>query len=119
MYHNDPSAPLYAYITKLYAFSGTKVSVATISNWFYTSFKYKAMCRKRSIFPDQKLSSANIRKFNYYVNSGSYFDHTQFVFTDEKPMRGVDIYNKKVRRLPFTGSVPFVDTGFDIRTYCV
>ena len=31
-------------------------------------------------------------------------------------MRGVHIYNKKVRRLPLTGSVPFVDTGFDIRS---
>ena len=40
----------------------------------------------------------------------------RFVFTDEKPMRGIDIYNKKVSRSPLTGSVPFVDTGFDIRT---
>ena len=116
MYHKNPSAPLYAYVTKLYAFSGTEVSVSTISKWFHTSFKFKATCRKPSIFPEQKFSEHNIRKLNYYVDLVSYFDHTWFVFTDEKPMRGVDIYNKKVRRSPLTGSVPFVDTGFDIRT---
>ena len=92
LYHKDPSAPLYAYVTKLYAFSGTKVSVTTISKWFHTSFKFKATCRKPSIFPEQKFSEDNIRKFNYYVNLVSYFDHSRFVFTDEKPMRGVDIY---------------------------
>ena len=30
-------------------------------------------------------------------------------------MKGIDIYNKKVRRSPLDGSVPFVDTGFDTR----
>ena len=107
---------MYAYVTKLYAFSGTKVSIATISKWFHTSFKFKATCHKPSIFPDQKFSEVNIRKLNYYVNLVIYFDHTWFVFTDEKPMRGVDIYNKKVCRSPLTGSVLFVDTGFDIHT---
>ena len=116
LYHQDPSAPLCAYVNKLYAFSGTKVSASTISNWFLSSFKYKATCRKPSIFPQQKFSENNIRKLKFYVNLVSYFDHSRFVFTDEKPMRGVDIYNKKVRRSPLTGSVPFVDTGFDIRT---
>ena len=37
------------------------------------------------------------------------------MFTDEKPMNGCDIYNKKARRSPLDGSVPFVDIGFDIR----
>ena len=45
----------------------------------------------------------------------SFFDHSRFVFTDEKPMKGVDIYNKKIRQSPLDGSVPFVDTGYDIR----
>ena len=91
MYHKDPSAPFYVYVTKLYTFSGTKVSVSTISKWSHTLFKYKAMRCKPSIFPEQKFSEDNIRKLNYYVNLVSYFDHTQFVFVDEKPMRGVDI----------------------------
>ena len=36
------------------------------------------------------------------------------MFADEKPMEGCGIYNKKVHRSPLDGSVPFVDTGFDI-----
>ena len=30
-------------------------------------------------------------------------------------MKGIDIYNRKVRRSPLDGSIPFVDTGFDTR----
>ena len=37
------------------------------------------------------------------------------MFTDEKPMKGCDIYNRKIRCSPLDGLVPFVDTGFDIR----
>ena len=51
----------------------------------------------------------NIKKLEDYVNTVSYFDHQRFVFTDEKPMKGIKIYNKKVRRSPLDGSVSFVD----------
>lgn len=115
LYSSDPSRPLYSYVNELYAFSGTKVCKATLSSWFHNSFPYKGTCRKPSIFPSLKFSSENVRKLQFYVNLVSYFDHTRFVFTDEKPMKGVDIYNKKVRRSPLDGSVPVVDTGFDIR----
>lgn len=115
LYHKDPGRPLYSYVTELHEFSGTKVSTTTLSDWFHNSLKFKATCRKPSIFPDQKFSTENIKKLNYYINLVSYFDHSRFVFTDEKPMKGIDIYNKKVRRSPFNGSIPFVATGFDIR----
>ena len=115
LYSKDPSRPLYSYVEELYTFSGTKVSISTISSWFHKSFLFKATCRKPSIFPEQKFSSENIRKLKNYVDLVSYFNHARFVFTDEKPMKGCDIYNKKVRRSPLDGSVPFVDTGFDIR----
>ena len=40
----------------------------------------------------------------------------KFVSTDKKPtMKGIDIYSKKGCRSPLSGSIPFVDTGFDIR----
>ena len=115
LYNEDPSRPLYSYITELYKFSGTNVSTSTISKWFNYSFNFKASCRKTSIFPAQKFSSTNIRKLEKYVKVVSMFHHSRFVFTDEKPMKGVDIYNKKIRRSPLDGSVPFVDTGYDIR----
>ena len=92
LYQKDPSRPLYSYVTELYKFSGTKVSTTTLSDWFHNSLKFKATCRKPSIFPQQKFSSINIRKLKYYINLVSYFDHTRFVFTDEKPMKGIDIY---------------------------
>ena len=115
LYHKDPSRPLYSYATELQNFSGTKVSVSTLCKWFSTSFKFKGKCRKPSIFPEQKFTHENIKKLEEYVNTVSYFNHRRFVFTDEKPIKGIDIYNKKVRRSPLDGSVPFVDTGFDIR----
>ena len=115
LYNEEPSRPLYSYVTELYKFSGTKVSTSTLSKWFNYSFNYKATCRKTSIFPAQKFSSTNIRKLEEYVKVVSFFNHSRFVFTDEKPMKGVDIYNKKIRRSPVDGSVPFVETGYDIR----
>ena len=45
----------------------------------------------------------------------SFFDYSRFVFTDEKPVKGVDIYSKKIRQSPLDGFVPFVDTRYDIR----
>ena len=49
------------------------------------------------------------------MNLVSSFDYRRFVFPDKKPMKGIDIYNKKVGRSPLNGSIPFVATGFDIR----
>lgn len=37
-----------------------------------------------------------MRKLKYYGYLVSFFDHTRFVFTDEKQMNGIDIYKKKV-----------------------
>ena len=45
-----------------------------------------------------------------------YLNHTIFVFTDKKPMKEVGICNKKVCQFPLIASIPFVDTGFAIRT---
>ena len=115
LYDRDPARPLYSYVNELYKFSGTKVCKSTICKWFKYSFDFKASCRKPSIFPAQKFSSANITKLLEYVKLVSYFDHTRFVFTDEKPMKGIDIFNKKIRRSPLDGTVPFVEAGFDLR----
>ncbi len=48
------------------------------------------------------------------MNLVSSFDYRRFVFPDKKPMKGIDIYNKKVGCSPLNGSIPFVATGFDI-----
>ena len=104
LYNEEPSRPLYSYVTELYKFLGTKVSIRTISKWFNYSFDFKASCRTTSIFPAQKFSSMNIRRLEEYVKVVSFFDHSRFVFTDEKPMKGVDIYSKC--RSPLDGSVP-------------
>ena len=95
LYNKDPSRPLYSYANELLNFSGTTVCVSTLCKWFSNSFKFKGKCRKPSIFPEQKFSLENIRRLEDYVNTVSYFDHRRFVFTDEKPMKGIDIYNKK------------------------
>ena len=89
----DPGRPLYSYVNEICEFSGTKVSTSTICKWFKYLFNFKASCRKPSIFPAQKFSLTNIRKLTDYIKLVSYFNHRQFVFTDEKPMKGVDIYN--------------------------
>ena len=113
LYDRDPARPLYSYVNKLYKFSGTKVCKGTIYKWFKYSFNFKFTCRKPSIFPAQKFSAANITKLIEYVKFVSYFDHKKFVFTNKKPMKGIDIF-KKIRRSPLDGTVPFViEAGFD------
>ena len=57
----------------------------------------------------------NIKKLEDYFNTVSYLDHQRFIFTDKKPMKGINIYNKKVYMSPLDSFVPFVDTGFDMR----
>ena len=89
--------------------------ISTLCKWFSTSFQFKGKCRRPSIFPEQKFSLENIRKLEDYINKVSYFGHQRFVFIDEKPMKGTNIYNKKNLRSPLDSSVPFVNTGFDIR----
>ena len=50
LYNDDPSRPLYSYVTELYKFSGTNVSTSTISKWFNYSFNFKGSCRKPLFF---------------------------------------------------------------------
>ena len=38
LYNEEPSRPLYSYVTELYKFSDTKVSTCTTSKWFNYSF---------------------------------------------------------------------------------
>ena len=89
--------------------------VGMLPLWFHYSLPFNGTYPKPSIFPEQTFSSENVRKLQFYINLVSYFDHTRFVFTDKKLMKGVDICNKKVCRSPLDGSIPIVDTGFDIR----
>ena len=50
LYNEEPSRPLYSYVTELYKFSGTKVSTSTVSKWFNYSFDFKGSCRKLQSF---------------------------------------------------------------------
>ena len=49
-------------------------------------------------------------------------DPKRLVFTDEKPLKGMDIFGKKVRRHPITGEVPTITANADLRNryfvYC-
>ena len=90
------------------------MSTSTISKSFDYSFNFKASFRK-PIFPEQKFLSVNIKKLKEYVKVVSYFDHAIFVFTDEKPMKGINNYNRKNCCSPLDSLVPFVDMGYDIQ----
>ena len=61
--------------------------------------------RLTSRFPPAKNTWMSTELVHQFLSFMMKIDHIQLVFADEKPMKGVDIYDK-VRRDPFTGNVP-------------
>ena len=121
--------PLPAYLSQM-ASVGFKVSKKASmyvcfckKKWCIAPTKWAKMFRiwiqenvnGQAIFVIQFIPS--ISNFSFAVQScyGT-LQFFRFVFTVKKPMKGIDIIlNKKGCRSPLSGSIPFVDTGFNIR----
>ena len=115
LYFENPQYNLVQYQQMLQIYSGTVASRATISRWFNKSLPFKASIRKTSLFPHRKYTIENIERLKRYTSFISQVHSSKLVFTDEKPVRGAEIYNATTRRCPLTGKVPFIKTKFKLR----
>ena len=99
-YFGDPQRPLIKYKYLLQQFSETIASKSTICKWFWYSLPYKASVRKSSMFSHHKYSMNNMYRMTTYIQTVSRISPEQLVFTDEKPIRGADVYQKKQEDVP-------------------
>ena len=67
------------------------------------------------MFPHNKYSVNNIIKLNRYINYITTINPYRLVFTDEKPLRGGDIYSGGVRRHPITGVTPTIRSTIKLK----
>ena len=82
------------------------ISRSFVSRWFHHIGPYKGTMRKTSIFPHKKGSPEVMEYLDRYINFMiNVRDHSRIVFSDEKPMKEIDIFGC-VRRDPVTGEVP-------------
>ena len=114
-YFENPQLQLSEYANLLYAYSGKCVSTSTLCLWFKHSLPFKSSMRKTSLFPHRKYTQENICRLFNYTRFIAGVDPHRIVYTDEKPVRGYDIYNRQVRRCPVTGTTPFLQTKFKLR----
>ena len=82
------------------------ISRSFVSRWFHHIGPYKGTMRKTSIFPHKKGSPEVMEYLDCYINFMiNVRDHSRIVFSDEKPMKEIDIFGC-VRRDLVTGEVP-------------
>ena len=114
-YFENPQLQLSEYANLLYTYSGKCVSTSTLCLWFKHSLPFKSSMRKTSLFPHRKYTTENIYRLISYTRFIAGIDPMRIVYTDEKPIRGSDAYNRQVRRCPVTGTTPFLQTKFKLR----
>ena len=112
---NDPSRSLDTYRIAMIGFSGKHLSKSFLSLYWKKRYKYAANFRKHSVYQPRKYTTENILRLLDFIDNVKDIDPDRIVFTDEKPLRGMDIYDKKVRRHPITGTVPSLTANADIR----
>lgn len=120
LYLEEPSRALAGYRDRLQCFAGTLVSDSTISRFFNHGFMIKASLRKPTLIPLDKFKPANIERAIEYLALVAQINPARLKFTDEKLLKGEELYNRQTRRDPLTGHVPPVLTESDFRnTYSI
>ena len=76
-----------------------------MTNWFQSFGNYKGSFCLTSKFPNAQDYPRVKQLFFEYIDFVVNLDHKKLVFCDEKPFKGVDIFDQ-VRRDPITGIVP-------------
>ena len=106
LYLGNPSMPQYGYCEEFQHQFGFKISESTIRRWFQSIGPYKGNMRVTSSHPTGRYSDATIVRLRDYISLiESIPDHKRLVFSDEKPMKEIDIF-PRVRKNPLTGVSP-------------
>ena len=96
--------------------TGTTISSATVTRFWKEN---KRMLRKGSVVPMGKFNFNNRRYYAFYTRIVNNIDPVRLVFTDEKLLKGYEIYNKKGRS-DENGMLPPLPVLPDYRnTYCI
>ena len=110
-----PRAPLTEYCNLLFMYSGKRVSRSTICSYLKHSLLFKSSMRKTSVFPHNKYTAFNIIRINNYINFVVKINPCRLVFTDEKPLRGNELYKANARRHPITGDTPHIQSTVKLK----
>ena len=98
--------PLYGYAEEQYKKYRIKVSDFFIKRWFDKIGPHKgSLCATSSHLTGRYSESTVMRLQDYLAFISSINNHSQLVFSDEKPMKEVMIF-PKVRKDPLTGKCP-------------
>ena len=120
LYTEEPSRCLASYVDGLEYITGTVVSESTISRLFTGGLPYSARLYRPNLVPLDKLRPDNMEKALEYLVTVALVDPSRIKYGDEKLLKGQELFNRKVRRDPFTGEIPAVYTSPDFRnTYAL
>ena len=90
--YENPYRSNKSYIKNLKRRTGTTISSATVTRFWK---EIKRMLRNGSVVPMGKFSFNNRRYYAFYTRIVNNIDPTKLVFTDEKLLKGYEIYSKK------------------------
>ena len=96
---------LREYTFRLAMDRGTIVSYSVVSRWFTTAFPFKGGMRKLNKDPIDKFTDNNTLRRMVYLLRASQVPTDRFVFGDEKPLKGGDLFNRVGRADPITGLI--------------
>ena len=107
LYLKEPSRSRESYIEQLELHAGTRVSKSTISRFFLKKCTFIGGLCRPNLVPFDKFWPENLEKALEYVAFIATIDPRRLKFGDEKHLKGKEVFNRKNRRNPFTGVVPF------------
>jgi transposase len=110
LYFEEPSRNLGSYMRGLYRITGTIVSTSTLSRLFKEVGM--TLCRP-NLIPMDKFRPDNEFRAVEYVYMIARINPSKLKFGDEKGLAGKEVYKRNVRRNPFNGLVPPLQTNPD------
>ena len=111
----EPSRSRQDYADWLYEYTGTVVSLSTISRFFLEAFPIKGGFVKPNLTPYDKFKPENETRAYQYLYMLSWHSPERVKFGDEKCLKGQELFNRRVRRNPITGEVCSFPTPSDFR----
>ncbi len=120
LYVEEPYRLLRSYRDWLLYFTGTDVSMDTISNFFKHGLPFRGSLVKPNLVPWDKLTTENTIRAYEFIEVLRTLNPNRVIFCDEKHLKGEEFWSKRVRRDPTTGDVPAIRTCADFRnTYTI
>ena len=114
---DNPARSCQDYVNELAEAFGIQVSRSSISRFFLERFNFAGSFRKPILVPLDKFKITNVTKYyEFMFKVNELYDHTRWVFFDEKHLVNMDTLNGKVRANPLTGAVDAIGVSGDFRT---